>query len=223
METFDQQYNRLEQEKERPDFVDIIPHEICDQELASAVVEKRYKRVLNKQNQMEFIPDGERVLAMNENLSDSLDMVNKWATPVDVDGEEKYSPFTVENVFKRTHTTFTGQEIAVEVPQLVSEQGSLRVVTEVVPTSKDFARNYILREERKLGLSKEAKPEPLTLEQREQQTADNLVHDLVANQLSNFENPSVDGNIVLESLRKGIIEMEDLQRLYPENYNELLS
>ncbi|EAC7992074.1 hypothetical protein K5A21_002863 [Listeria innocua] len=216
-ETFPEAYERMEEEANLPEYTPILDPLTANTEIGSVILETKYQQVLNKQGKIEYIKAGEKVLDYFDDLTSSIDKLTNLATPVENDGQS-YSPFDMEQTFKRTQTQFSKTDVAVQVPELISHHGTTKIVTSAIPVSKSFVQASIKRMEMESGLQDTP---ILTVEEREKQAQTDLIKSVVNTQVANLNNPTHQDNHIVTALRNGYFTESELAEVVP-NYQELL-
>ncbi|MEG7772347.1 hypothetical protein U2088_15535, partial [Listeria monocytogenes] len=89
----------------------------------SAIVERIYKPMVNRSGEVEYVPAGEKVLQVFEDVTTSVAQLNKLATPQEQEDGTTFNPYQVNETYKRTETQFSKSTVAIPLPELTSQNG----------------------------------------------------------------------------------------------------
>ncbi|EGP7423329.1 hypothetical protein I8L43_002841 [Listeria monocytogenes] len=210
--------NVKEAENALPDLVPFIPTPIADKELASVVLQETFTESLNAKGEVVWKKSGEKQLLTSLDVSSGIEYLNTVYNPED---DTQAGTFTQQTSIERAKTHFTGENVALKMPSLVSESNGRKTVITVKPVPKDYGQAVLNAEIAKLENDQSATVETRTVAERKADTERELIQSVINAELDNKTNPNYDGNILVDNLRNGTFTLEQLEAVNP-NYRELL-
>lgn len=210
--------NAKEKENALPDLVPFIPTPIADTELASVVLQENFTESLNAKGEVVWKKSGEKQLLTSLDVSSGIEYLNTVYNPED---DTQAGTFTQQTSIERAKTHFTGENVALKMPSLVSESNGRKTVITVKPVPKEYGQSVLNAEMAKLENDKSATVETRTVAERKADTERELIQSVINAELDNKTNPNYDGNILVDNLRNGTFTVEQLEAVNP-NYKELL-